>query len=54
MDITDFVKELNSVITSNQDSKPSPAVENTVIQPVSSSSATPEKTIKDSNCFNSY
>ena len=41
MDITDFVKELNSVITSNQDS---PAVENTVIKSVPET--TSEKTIK--------
>jgi glycosyltransferase involved in cell wall biosynthesis len=43
MDITDFVKELNSVITSNQDSK---AVENIVIQPNTNSEPTSGKTIK--------
>jgi glycosyltransferase involved in cell wall biosynthesis len=41
MDITDFVKELNSVITSNQDS---PAVENNVIKSVPET--TSEKSIK--------
>ncbi len=43
MDITDFVKELNSVITSNQDSK---AVESTIIKPSVSSETTSEKTVK--------
>jgi glycosyltransferase involved in cell wall biosynthesis len=49
MDITDFVKELNSVIhsvPSNENVVVTPAVGNTVIQSVSNSETTSEKTVK--------
>jgi glycosyltransferase involved in cell wall biosynthesis len=49
MDITDFVKELNSVINPNQDVKTTSSVENNIVTPtnsVPSESVLTEKTIK--------
>lgn len=47
MDVTDFVKELNAVINPNQDLKPTPSVENTIITTnVSDVSTVTEKPIK--------